>query len=162
VLDVKALRQMTPDVMKAKATLFKPAAAVRWRTEPAKGQAIGNGNRHFHGENPPAGAQIYYSLSKKADKVTLKIVDFAGKSVADLKAEKEPGLYRATWMMGRTAKGMFRVVLNVDGEEFTQGVSVEPDPSRPDGNIASDGEEEEENEAKEMERERAMKPVIID
>jgi photosystem II stability/assembly factor-like uncharacterized protein len=162
VLDVKALRQMTPEVMKAKATLFKPAAAVRWRTEPAKGQAIGSGNRHFHGTNPPLGAQIYYALTKKADKISLKIVDFAGKSVSELKVEKEPGLHRAPWMMGRTARGTYRVVLNVDGEEFTQGVSVEPDPSRPDGNIAADGEQEEENEEKEMERERAMKPVIID
>src|SRR5207249_8944132 len=136
VLDVKALRQMTPDVLKAKTTLFKPAAAVRWRTEPPKGEALGGGSRRYFGDNPPPGAQIYYVLSKKADKITLKIVDFTGKVVRELQAPAEAGLHRVSWDLTRlsvrlfgqgnvpfgelAAPGMYRVVLTVNGEELVQ------------------------------------------
>jgi photosystem II stability/assembly factor-like uncharacterized protein len=81
VLDVSALRQMTPEVLKAKAHLFEPQAAVRWRSEPPKGSIYGAGNRYFVGTNPPRGAQLYYSLTAKADKINLKIADVNGKVV---------------------------------------------------------------------------------
>jgi hypothetical protein len=42
---------------------------------------------------------------------------------------------------------MYRVVLTVDGQEYSQGLRVESDPSRPDTGIAEDVEEIEEDEA---------------
>jgi S1-C subfamily serine protease/photosystem II stability/assembly factor-like uncharacterized protein len=160
ILDVKPLRQMTPEVLKAKTTLFQPSPAVRWRNEPAHGEAIGGGDRRFHGDNPPGGAQIYYALSKKADKIALKIVDFAGKTVGEPKAPPEPGLHRISWNLGRTPKGMYRVVLTVDGEEFTKSLSIEADPTRPETAIAADGDEEDEMQAEKEEKVKA--PKIID
>jgi hypothetical protein len=102
VLDVSALRQMTPEVLKAKAHLFKPAAATRWRSEPGHDSPYGSGSRHFRGQNPPTGAQIYYALAQKADKIGLKVVDYAGRTVREWPAPNEPlkaeaGLHRVSW-----------------------------------------------------------------
>jgi len=33
--------------------------------------------------------------------------------------------------------GNYRVILNVDGKEFTQGVRIEADPNAPKGEVAS-------------------------
>ncbi|MCI0457857.1 MAG: PDZ domain-containing protein [Gemmataceae bacterium] len=103
VLDIKPLRQMTADVLKARATLFEPNPGVRWRTEPPRGSPYGSGARRFFGENPPRGTPIYYALGQKADKVSLKIVDFEGKTVRELQARTEPGLHRLTWDLTRPA-----------------------------------------------------------
>src|SRR5262249_40552012 len=83
VLDVTALRQMSADTLKADATLFRPNVVIRWRNEPGHGSLYGHGSRRFAGKNPPTGAQIYYALGKKATKVTLKVVDYAGQTVKE-------------------------------------------------------------------------------
>ena len=57
-------------------------AIVRWRGEPIRGGT----NRRFIGQNPQRGAQLYYSLPKKADKVELKIVDISGDGMANFGA----------------------------------------------------------------------------
>jgi photosystem II stability/assembly factor-like uncharacterized protein len=137
VLDITPLRQMTPENLKAKAVLYQPNTVVRWRSEPGIDSMYGTGARFFVGQNPPPGCNIYYSLGKKADKATLKVLDFAGKQVRELKAETAPGLHKAVWNLTRFASGivpagMYRVVLTVDGEEFSQGVRVEADPAVPD------------------------------
>jgi hypothetical protein len=101
ILDVTALRQMTPEVLKAQVYLFKPNAAVRWHFEPNHGRT----NRRFVGENPPFGAEIYYVLQKKAEKISLKILDFEGKTVRELQAGAEPGLHRVVWDLARSPTG---------------------------------------------------------
>jgi photosystem II stability/assembly factor-like uncharacterized protein len=97
VVDVSALRQTKPATLKAAATLFRPAPTTRWRREPSRGQPYGNGHRYFAGENPPDGAQIYYSLSAKAKKLQLQVFDYAGRLVRNLPVANEPGLHRVTW-----------------------------------------------------------------
>lgn len=182
VLDINPLRQMTTDVMKAGAHLYEPTTAVRWRSDPQRGSPYGNGSRKYFGENPPRGAQIYYSLTKKADKVSVKIVDFAGKTVRELQQpKKDAGLHRITWDLSRASTGggpgggqrrggpggggpgggqpatpgMYRVVLNVDGQELTQAIRVEADPSLPTNLIAEDrAEDEDGDDEDEEERER--------
>jgi len=136
VVDITPLRQMTSDVLKARAHLFQPNLVTRWRSEPERNSPYGTGARYFVGQGPPPGVQIFYDLTRKADKVSLKIIDFAGKPVRDLKAENIPGLHRVVWNLTRFASGvvsagMYRVVLNVDGEEFTQSVRVDNDPAVP-------------------------------
>jgi photosystem II stability/assembly factor-like uncharacterized protein len=93
ILNITPLRQMTTEIAKAKAHLFEPVTAVRWITEPRHGGT----NRRFVGENPPPGAQIYYSVAKKPDKISLSVVDYAGKTVRELRASGEPGLHRVSW-----------------------------------------------------------------
>ncbi len=100
VLDVSALRQIKPENVADKPALYQPAAVVRWRSEPSRGRT----NRRFVGQNPAPGAQIYYSLPKKAENVAVKIVDIAGATLRELPAKKEPGLYRVTWDLRSTAR----------------------------------------------------------
>jgi hypothetical protein len=97
VVDVAPLRQITTDVLKADAALLKPNTAIRWRSEPSRGGT----NRRFVGTNPPAGAQIYYVLNKKAEKAALKVVDVEGKTVRELRANTSPGMYRVAWDLSR-------------------------------------------------------------
>ncbi len=161
VLDVTALRQMTADALKAKATLYRPAPVVYWTPEPERGSVYGIGSRHFVGQNPPSGAQIYYSLTKKADKISLKVLDYAGKTVVTLPNVKpEAGLHRIEWNLsrgggafgggGRVPAATYRVVLAADGEEQSQPLVVEDDPNVPKPLITA-----EERELKEEEQERA-------
>jgi photosystem II stability/assembly factor-like uncharacterized protein len=108
VLDVTALRQTKPATVKTSAALFRLATAMRWRREPDRGQPYGNGHRHFVGENPPGGAQIYYSLSAKAQKLQLQVFDYAGRLVRNLPVANEPGLHRVGWdMVSEDHTGVF-------------------------------------------------------
>jgi photosystem II stability/assembly factor-like uncharacterized protein len=153
IMDVTALRQMTKEALAAKAHLYRPNTAVNWRPEPGRGSMYGNGARHFQGQNPPNGAEIYYSLNKKAEKLTLKVLDYAGKTVAELDSKgKDLGLHRVAWNPGRgpgrqgggggrLPPATYRVVLTVDGEEFSQPLRVEDDPNAPPDNIAEGGDE---------------------
>ncbi len=161
VLDVSAIRQMKPDTSKEDVKLFEPAAAMRWRGEPERGSIYGTGSRHFVGENPLSGAEIYYALGKKAEKsVSLKVVDFTGQTVKTLEAKKDPGLHRVTWDLtrsggrfgpgrgGMAAVGMYRIVLTVDGKEYAQSLRVEADPAIATTVLAAQEEEKETKPAK--------------
>ncbi len=157
VLDVTMLRQLTADALKAKAHLFRPNDVVRWRSEPTHGVSYAAGSRRFVGENPPRGAQIYYSLTAPAKKVRLLVQDFAGRTVRELEAKTESGLHRVEWNLvmeeqptlleavtgGERKKvaappGMYRIVLVVDGDEYKQGLKVEPDPTTPNAAFSVD------------------------
>jgi photosystem II stability/assembly factor-like uncharacterized protein len=164
ILDVTPLRQMKTETLKAEATLFKPVTAMRWRREPSRGTPYGSGHHRFVGENPPSGAQIYYSLCKKAEKVQLRIVDYTGQTVRELPVKKEQmtaGLHHATWDLVRgpsqgrgrrgpsaAPPGTYRVVLIVDGKEQTQALQVENDPLLKTPNVISEDDEDEEEREK--------------
>jgi hypothetical protein len=140
--------------------------------------------RKFVGTNPPFGAQLYYSLGKPAQKVSLKVVDYAGQTVRELPSQTKPGLHRVVWDLSRASArplvgllsgelppeavfafaggggrgggvlsqpaqpGVYRVVLNVDGKEFTQPLRVESDPTRQAEAIAADGDDDDGGEDK--------------
>jgi photosystem II stability/assembly factor-like uncharacterized protein len=136
VLNVSPLRQMTSAALKDKVHLYRPNTGVRWRTEPERRSPYGTGARNFVGQNPPPGTEIFYSLTYKPQKISLRIVDYAGKPIRDLKADDNPGLHRVDWNLtafasGTVSPGMYRVVLTVDDQVLTEGVRVEPDPAVP-------------------------------
>jgi hypothetical protein len=224
VLDVTPLRQTTREVAKADVHLYKPNSAVRWRNAPSHGGT----NRRFEGQNPAIGAAIDYALAKKAEKVSLKVLDVDGAVVSELRATGAPGLHRVTWNLSRSPApgagpggrfgfgggprsggglgggrgaeaaraaagagrraggapaasgeparpaagaareaggetesaaplppprfgrlqsvppGLYRVVLTVDGKDYTQNLRVVPDPNAPLAELAADEEREEE------------------
>ncbi len=192
ILDVTALRQITPDTVKAMATLYQPNTAMIWHSEPAKGSSIyGNGSRKFVGENPAPGAQIFYSLSQKAQKVNLKVLDFAGKTVWETNnAKTDAGLQHVSWNLRRggagggrggrgggggfggggrggfggapVSAGMYRVVLTVDGTEFSQGLKVEIDPALAGTSFAAEEEGKEDEDPEKAERRAAKYGTIKD
>jgi hypothetical protein len=170
ILDVTALRQITPAAMKDKPSLYQPNTITRWQQQPRHGGT----NRRFVGQNPPFGGQIYYSLPKKADKLALKILDYDGAVLSDLQAPADAGLHKVAWDLtrggsrqgpggrqgggGQAARqgrrqgggppgqqaqrpitpGTYRVVLSVDGQDYTQTQRVENDPNMAPTILAED------------------------
>jgi photosystem II stability/assembly factor-like uncharacterized protein len=104
VLDVTALRQMTTEVVKAgKPVLFDPETVVRWQMQPGRQVPFSEAMRKFIGQNPPRVAFIEYVLPQKANRVTVKIMDIAGKTVRDLSASADAGYHRVPWDLRRVA-----------------------------------------------------------
>jgi hypothetical protein len=101
--DVTPLRQTTPEVLKAVAHLYAPLPATRWRPEPGRESPYSSSARKFVGTNPQEGAQIYYTLGKKANAVSLKVFDFTGKQVRDIRAAGDPGLHHLSWDLRRAS-----------------------------------------------------------
>jgi photosystem II stability/assembly factor-like uncharacterized protein len=171
VVDITALRQVTSDVVKESAHLYAPPPAIHWRSEPDVGSGIGNGSKKFFGQNPPRGTPIYYSLGKKTEKISLKVMDYAGQLVRELNTDGAPGLHRVVWDLRRPSArslrdlfggqadpeqvmrrglfsqevpaGQYRVVLNVDGKEYSQGLRIEADPTGAGAAIAAEPDEDE-------------------
>src|SRR5258708_23459230 len=95
------LRQMTAAVLKAKAHLYQPNTVVRWRLEQGREGMFAGAERKFFGQNPPPGVQVFYSLTKKADTVSLKVMDYTGKLVSELSASPAPGLHTVAWNLSQ-------------------------------------------------------------
>jgi S1-C subfamily serine protease/photosystem II stability/assembly factor-like uncharacterized protein len=91
--DVSGLRQLKPEHLKDQIAFYKPEEVVRWRTEPSRGRT----NRRFASENPASGAQLWYSLPAKAERVSIRIADIEGQVVRELRGETSPGLNRVNW-----------------------------------------------------------------
>jgi hypothetical protein len=199
ICDVSALRQINIDNLKAKAQLYAPVNAIRWKRGLDRGMFSG-AERKFVGENPAQGATIYYSLTKKPEKIELKVLDYAGQLVRKLDASAEPGLHKVNWNLARlpaarqaapppasgeegagggagrgqgggggrfggfgapASAGVYRVVLTVDGQEFSQPLRIELDPTTPPNYISDEIDIEElqkmwEEEEEEEERDKTI------
>jgi photosystem II stability/assembly factor-like uncharacterized protein len=151
VLNVAALRQMSPRADKTDdkdvaanaltdpATLFAPPTAVRWRLEAGRASPYSIDVRRFYGTNPDRRVALEYMLNKAAKDVSLKVLDAGGKLVRDFRsAPKETGFHRIFWDLTRAGTGggttlvpagSYRVLLTVDGKEFSRTVTVENDPN---------------------------------
>ncbi len=168
VLEVASLRQMstytekvgsderTVDPLTAPVTLFAPATAVRWKLETGREFPYSKDVRKFYGTNPTPGASFDYLLAKPAKTASLKVTDVNGTIVRNFPSTPiEAGFHRLAWNLstqrGTVPAGGYRVILTVDGKEYTQALLVENDPKAdPKAIIAFDlkvpGMEEEDEE----------------
>lgn len=182
ILDVASLRQMTSDALQAQATLFAPAPATRWKMETGREFPYSVDVRKFYGKNPEWGAGIDYVLNAPAKALSIKVVDVSGTTVWNNdRAPKTVGFHRLNWGLTSSAPakegamgggfrrgggsvvpaGEYRVVLTVDGKEYSQKVAVENDPNADPKAIITPGGErrsylhegEEEKEEEDMEKE---------
>jgi hypothetical protein len=145
VLEVASLRQMpirtekvgnedkTIDPLSGPVTLFAPATAVRWKLETGREFPYSKDVRKFYGTNPVPGAMFDYLLTKSAKTASLKVTDVNGTVVRNFPSTPiEAGFHRLTWNLstqrGTVPAGGYRVVLTVDGKEYTQALLVENDP----------------------------------
>jgi photosystem II stability/assembly factor-like uncharacterized protein len=101
VLDVTALRQMTPEVVKGQTSLLSPSPVVQWKR--GNTPPFYESTRAFYGQNPARGANIDYVIGKKAEKATIKVLDVAGHTVREFPAATDPGYYRLNWDLARNA-----------------------------------------------------------
>jgi photosystem II stability/assembly factor-like uncharacterized protein len=94
IVDMTPLRGMTAEALAKKAHLYEPQTLTIWKHEQRRG---GDGPRTFQGQNPPAGAQLYYSITQPVAEASLRVVNGAGQEMATLQVNTEPGLHRASW-----------------------------------------------------------------
>jgi hypothetical protein len=165
---------MSTAIVNGKTTLFSPATVTRWNLDFGREGMFNTGTRKFVGTNPPRGVTIDFVLEKKPTKLSLKIQDIKGTIVRDLEVKKEAGFQRIIWDLRRVGgfggqggfatggfggaafRGLdvppaqYRVVLNVDGQEIVQGLSIEGDPRTPTSGVVSD----------EVEEERALEKIL--
>ncbi|MFN7627770.1 MAG: VPS10 domain-containing protein, partial [Pirellula sp.] len=93
IADVTPLHQFAAGHINESAFLYKPTTAIRWKREASRGTT----NRKYSGENPPSGAVLYYALPKKAEQVSVKIIDASGQTLRELRGSNDAGLQRVTW-----------------------------------------------------------------
>ena len=129
ILDNASLRQMKPDTLKDKATLFAPANVIRWQFGPGS-FPYSRDVRKFYGTNPPSGGAIDYMLTAAAKDVQLKVLDVTGAVVREFRSPATGvGFHRVQWQPPRA--GGYRVVLTVDGKEYAKMATAENDPNAP-------------------------------
>jgi hypothetical protein len=174
--DATTLRQFTAEALAEDAMLYAPSRVVRWRSVPNR---AASGTRRFVGENPPDGAQIYYSLGSRVRDVKLSILGVGGQTVytfGEDDVDRKSGLHGVTWNLrlapspeeqqsqgqgrrrfrgGRSVPdGTYQVVLEANGRRFTQPLVIVGDPE-----AAGDEESgEDEQQPEEREREYEMRP----
>jgi photosystem II stability/assembly factor-like uncharacterized protein len=166
VLDVTSLRQLKPGHWKGQADFFAPATYTRWQLDFTREGMFRTGTRHFVGQNPPRQAMLDFVLAKKADKLSLKVLDVYGNLVRDLDVskEKEAGVHRIGWDLvtsqapkekkgkgkkksftapGQSARpGTYRLVLDADDVQFTRALTIEADPrTQTAGTVVNEAEE---------------------
>jgi photosystem II stability/assembly factor-like uncharacterized protein len=166
VLDVTTLRQLRPGLGSGQPELFAPAAVTLWQLDFTRDGMFRTGTRHFVGQNPPRQATFDFLLPKKAEKLSLKVMDLYGNLVRDLDVskEKEAGVHRVGWDLvsgpapkgekGKPARpqftpykqpvkpGTYLVTLDVDGAASTRPLTIEPDPrTRTAGSATNEAEE---------------------
>ena len=134
--DVTPLRDLTPKKLTSEVALLKPADKIRWRRASRRGGT----NRRYVADNPSSAAQLWYTLPKDVEKVSLRIDNIAGERLAELNGSNKAGLHVAQWNLVRASRqrgrsslvpnGDYRVTLIVDGKEIAKQVlSVKQDPT---------------------------------
>ncbi len=86
--DLSALRQMNKPVMDKAAHLFKPRDVYRANFNGGGGTGAAGG--HPTGQNPPAGAIVYYWLKKPNQTVTMDFLDASGKLIRSFSSSQDP------------------------------------------------------------------------
>ncbi len=92
IADLTALNQFRAEHVQT-AALYRSPTTIRWRRAPSRGGT----NRSFSGSNPSAGALIYYSLPKKAEQVSIQVIDASGQTVRELPGSNSAGLQSVVW-----------------------------------------------------------------
>ncbi len=98
--DISPLRQWSKAVATAKAHLFAPRRATKWkRIRLGRKQP----NRLFRGENPPRGALFAFYLNGDSEDVRLEVSDVKGRVVYSNRPSVKLGINRLLWNLKVTA-----------------------------------------------------------
>lgn len=144
--DITPLEQLNEEVLSSPSFIFDMRPAVIFNPYYHKGSL---GHKVFLAPNPPYGAIIsYYLKEKPKEDVKITIKDSEGRTVRELKGEKEAGINRITWdlrygpppSVGEEVRRRFRatgpfvlpgtytVILKAVGQEHGKQVKIEGDP----------------------------------
>ncbi len=150
VTDITPLQGTTAKLWGEDAYLFEVEPKIQWPRRTIGGSI--DGDRQFVGPNEPSGLVINYWLkSDAAGKVTVRITDPYGESIAVLDGPAKAGLQSVVWDFRRAAAGQapaapaqgggrgqvrlappgeYVVTLEVGEKKVTRRASVRPAPAR--------------------------------
>ncbi len=94
IADIDLLKQLSDVVLKSPTHLFTPNSVVRWRRSPSRGSS---GTRRFIGENPIAGANIFYLNNSDVGQVEFVVRDIEGTKLKTMTGTTERGLQFVNW-----------------------------------------------------------------
>jgi photosystem II stability/assembly factor-like uncharacterized protein len=101
VVDVAPLEQMTADVLRKPAHLFRPTIAFQYGMPPTPSEP--RAHRAWRGEGGPGGAEIVYRLAASGEgPARIMIVDAAGDTIARINGSANAGLNRVSWAFARS------------------------------------------------------------
>lgn len=142
-LDVAGLEVMDHDALAKDVVLAKPQDVLMMGRISRPGW---EGDRTYVADNSQPGTRVQYYLKKDAKEVKIVISDPAGKSDASLTGGVKAGLNVVDWngrIDGRMVEpGDYRVVVKVDGQDYTTTIRVTGISSAPEGPIRREEEEE--------------------
>lgn len=133
ILDVSGLDELTEEARSAAAHLCSIPEFTMWRR--TRSSSGWGGHRHWSPDNGPSGIRITYHLAEKVDKdaLGLRILNAAGKVLAEPQLKYSAGLHRVHWNpAGRrragVSAGTYRVELELNGHIETRSFKVLSDP----------------------------------
>ena len=88
--DLAVIRQASAEIFASSAHLFEPEDPVRFREGIARSPLRNQSPAGAQGENPPAGAVIWYYLEEAGQTVTLTFRDESGTEVATFSSVEDP------------------------------------------------------------------------
>ncbi len=98
--DLRALRELTPEVRASALHLFAPRPVEAAHLLDGWGDSAG---AHYRGENPPEGALLTYWVRDPGTPVKLAVTNALGQPVANLTAPAAAGLQRVSWNLKPSA-----------------------------------------------------------
>jgi photosystem II stability/assembly factor-like uncharacterized protein len=88
--DLSALRQLTPEIPRESAHLFKPRKV--YRAGFGGGGGTGAAGGHPSGANPPSGGVVYYSLAQPRQLATIDFLDPKGAVIRSFTSQQDPAV----------------------------------------------------------------------
>jgi hypothetical protein len=131
--DLTPLHQLTPEVVAARAHLFKPRPAYRtqgtqarpsqlYLRDPIGGARI---DRHQMGQNPPAGAVIFYSFAEApTEEVRLEVLDSEDRVIRAFTSAAREGERTRERLSKRAGLNRFVWDLSYPGARLVEGVEI--------------------------------------
>jgi photosystem II stability/assembly factor-like uncharacterized protein len=104
--DLAPFAELTDAVLASPLHLFSVRPAIQWRPWANTGST---GHKEFFGENPPTGAILHVYVKDKpaeGERLSVQILDPAGKVLRTLNAAAQPGVNRLVWDTRAEIPGM--------------------------------------------------------
>jgi hypothetical protein len=127
--DLSALRQLDPSITSKSSHLFKPRDVYRANFGGGGGNGAAGG--HPTGQNPPAGAIVYYWLKQPNQLVTMEFVDPAGKVIRTFTSAQDPQAARDSLRNAARADSLKRAGVKADSSQQSEARGEETQEEGP-------------------------------
>jgi photosystem II stability/assembly factor-like uncharacterized protein len=127
--DLSALRQMNPSITSKATHLFKPRNVYRANFNGGGGS--GASGDHPTGQNPPAGAIVYYWLKTPSQLVTMDFLDASGKLIRSFTSAQDPQAARDSLRNAARADSLKKAGARADSSQRSEARGEETNEDGP-------------------------------